>query len=84
MTCRVFLIHLPVFVVCVRDSKRTEEVTVRLGEFHFRWPSLSRRDHEVERIDIHEKFNPVRQSKFSSSRHDRKMTQINSVTKFNF
>jgi hypothetical protein len=50
-----------VLFVVVRDSKRTEEVTVRLGEFHFRWPSLSRRDHEVERIDIHEKFNPVRQ-----------------------
>lgn len=33
-------------------------MTVRLGEFHFRWPSISRRDHRVEVFQIHEKFNP--------------------------
>lgn len=60
MTCAFALFSLSSYLsLCIRDSKRTEEVTVRLGEFHFRWPSLSRRDHEVERIDIHEKFNPV-------------------------
>ena len=31
---------------------------VRLGEFHFRWPSLSRRDHRIEAFLLHESFNP--------------------------
>lgn len=41
---------------CLND-KRIEEVTVRLGEFHFGWPNNDRRDHDVEAIQLHEKFN---------------------------
>lgn len=49
----------PLFLIdwCLIDSKQADEVTVRLGEFHFRWPSLSRRDHTIDNFYIHDKFN---------------------------
>lgn len=37
-------------------SKRKEDVLIRLGEYHFRWPSLSRRDYRIEKVYLHEKF----------------------------
>lgn len=46
-----------IFSLLFCGSKRIEEVTVRLGEFHFGWPNNDRRDHDVETIQLHEKFN---------------------------
>ena len=39
-------------------SKRTSEIIIRVGEYNFRQQNKWRRDHLVERMVLHEHFDP--------------------------